>query len=107
MPQALIQLMRQFVLNQLYSQYGHYDGSTIFGQFGTSFFFRNTEPAIAKMISSMCGSETITRQQKNTSFGANEFRDGVSYNEQQQKKLVKICNPSYLYDLDRHTAYSL
>lgn len=75
-------------LNQLYSQYGHYDGSTIFGQFGTSFFFRNTEPAIAKMISSMCGSETITRQQKNTSFGANEFRDGVSYNEQQQKKLL-------------------
>ena len=73
-------------LNQLYSQYGHYDGSTIFGQFGTSFFFRNTEPAIAKMISSMCGSETITRQQKNTSFGANEFRDGVSYSEQQQRK---------------------
>jgi len=78
-------------LKQLYSHYGHYDGSTIFGQFGTSFFFRNTEPAIAKMISSMCGTETVTRQQKNKSFGANTFRDGVSYNEQQQKKaLVEI-----------------
>ncbi len=78
-------------LNQLYSYYGQYDGSTIFGQFGTSFFFRNTEPAIARMVSSMCGSETITRQQKNTSFGANTFRDGVSYNEQQQKKaLVEV-----------------
>lgn len=75
-------------LNQLYSGYGHYDGSTIFGQFGTLFFFRNTEPSIAKMVSSMCGTETITRQQKNTSFGANEFRDGVSYNEQQQKKAL-------------------
>ena len=39
----------------------------------------------------MCGTETVTRQQKNTSFGANTFRDGVSYNEQQQKKaLVEI-----------------
>lgn len=75
-------------LNQLYEQYGTYGGSTIFGQFGTSFFFRNTEPAISKMISSMSGTETITRQQKNTSFGANEFRDGVSYNEHQQRKAL-------------------
>ncbi|WP_410520772.1 type IV secretion system DNA-binding domain-containing protein [Candidatus Tisiphia endosymbiont of Dioctria rufipes] len=28
----------------------------------------------------------MTRQQKNTSFGAYEFRDGVSYNEHQQKQ---------------------
>lgn len=78
-------------LNQLYSNYGHYDGSTIFGQFGTTFFFRNSEPSIAKVVSSMCCMETVVRQQKNTSFGANEFRDGVSYNEQQQKKpLISI-----------------
>ena len=92
-------------LNQLYSQYGHYDGSTIFGQFGTSFFFRNTEPAIAKMISSMCGSETITRQQKNTSFGANEFRDGVSYNEQQQRK--SLVEPDDLANLAIGECYVL
>ena len=73
-------------LNQLYSNYGQYEGSTIFGQFGTNFFFRNNEPAIAKMVSNMCGTETIYRQQKNTSFGAHEFRDGVSYSEQQQQK---------------------
>jgi len=73
-------------LNQLYDYYGSYAGSSIFGQFGTCFFFRNTEPAIAKMFSSMCGSETITRQQKNTSFGANDFRDGVSYQETEKKK---------------------
>jgi type IV conjugative transfer system coupling protein TraD len=73
-------------LNQLYSNYGQYEGSTIFGQFGTNFFFRNNEPAIAKTISSMAGRETIYRQQKNTSFGAHEFRDGVSYSEQQQHK---------------------
>jgi type IV secretory pathway TraG/TraD family ATPase VirD4 len=46
---------------------------------------------MGRLYSSICGSETITRQQKNTSFGANEFRDGVSYNEQQQEKpLVKL-----------------
>jgi type IV conjugative transfer system coupling protein TraD len=73
-------------LNQIYDHYGAYAGSSIFGQFGTCFFFRNTEPAIAKMFSSMCGSKTITRQQKNTSFGANDFRDGVSYQETEKKK---------------------
>jgi type IV secretory pathway TraG/TraD family ATPase VirD4 len=73
-------------LNQIYDHYGSYAGSAIFGQFGTNFFFRNNEPAIAKMVSNMCGTETINRQQKNISFGANEFRDGISYHEQQQKK---------------------
>jgi len=73
-------------LNQIYDHYGAYAGSSIFGQFGTCFFFRNTEPAIAKMFSSMCGTETITRHQKNTSFGANDFRDGVSYQETERKK---------------------
>jgi hypothetical protein len=34
----------------------------------------------------MAGREIIYRQQKNTSFGAHEFRDGVSYSEQQQHK---------------------
>ena len=29
---------------------------------------------------------TITKHQENTSFGANEYRDGVSYNEHQQRK---------------------
>ena len=54
------------------------------------FFFQNKEPEIAKMVSNMCGTETIYRQQKNTSFGAHEFRDGISYSEQQQqKKLVE------------------
>ena len=77
-------------LNQLYLNYGQYGGSAIFGQFGSKFFFLNDEPQIAKMISDMCGTETINNQQKNTSFGANEFRDGVSYTEQErQKKLVE------------------
>lgn len=84
-------------LNQLYGNYGQYAGSTIFGQFGTKFFFRNDEPQIAKMITDLCGSEIINKQQKNTSFGANELRDGVSYTEQEkQKPLVEYSDVSSL-----------
>ena len=79
-------------LNQLYEYYGHHAGSKIFGQFGTLCFFRNQEESIVRMISNMCGTETITRHQKNTSFGANTYRDGVSYNEQQTKKELVAQN---------------
>ena len=79
-------------LNQLYKHYGQHAGSEIFGQFGTLCFFRNQEESIVRMISNMCGTETITRQSKNTSFGANEFRDGVSYNEQETKKQLVTQN---------------
>lgn len=90
-------------LNQLYSIYGQYEGSSIFGQFGTSFFFRNTESIVAKQVSDISGIETITRQQKNTSFGANEFRDGISYSEHQQKK--PLIEPSDLNSLATSSCY--
>jgi len=84
-------------LNQLYSAYGQYDGSSIFGQFGSRFFFRNDEQAIAKMISDMCGSELLSRQQANISFGANEYRDGQSYTTQEKRqKLVEYSDISSL-----------
>ena len=73
-------------LNQIYAHYGHHDGSTIFGQFATKFFFRTDESAICKMISSLSGNQTIIKQQKNTSFGANTHRDGQSYTEQEKSK---------------------
>lgn len=60
-------------LNQLYEHYGHHAGSKIFGQFGTLCFFRNQEESIVRMISNMCGTETITRQQKNTSLERMSF----------------------------------
>lgn len=34
----------------------------------------------------MSGRETMIRQQKNTSFGAHEYRDGVSYSEHAKEK---------------------
>ena len=90
-------------LNQLYSIYGQYEGSSIFEQFGTNFFFRNTESIVAKQVSDISGIETITRQQKNTSFGANEFRDGISYSEHQQKK--PLIEHSDLSSLETGSCY--
>lgn len=92
-------------LNQLYSHYGQYDGSTVLGQFATKFFFRTDEPIIAKMISSMCGTKTITQQQKNTSFGANTYRDGQSYTEQERSR--NLVDYSDLTKLEVGQCYAL
>ena len=77
--------------SQLFAHYGSGEASNLFALFKTKFAFQSDDPMMGKLYSSICGSETVTRQQKNTSFGANTFRDGISYNEQQQEKpLVKL-----------------
>lgn len=77
--------------SQLFAHYGSGEASNLFALFKTKFAFQSDDPMMGKLYSSICGSETITRQQKNTSFGANTHRDGISYNEQQQEKpLVKL-----------------
>lgn len=40
---------------------------------------------MCELYSKLCGRKTTISQQKNTSFGANEFRDGVSYNERREQ----------------------
>ncbi len=73
-------------LSQLNEVYGSYGASKLFGQFGTLCFFRNREESIARMFTHMCGKEIRIHQQKNTSFGAHEFRDGLSFTEQERQK---------------------
>jgi len=77
--------------SQLFAHYGAGDGNNLFALFKTKFAFQSDDPHMGNLYSSICGNETITRQQKNTSFGANTFRDGISYSEQQQEKpLLKL-----------------
>lgn len=57
------------------------------------------------MVSTICGTETVTRQQKNTSFGANEFRDGISYSEQQKTK--QLVDTDDLANLSTGECYTL
>ncbi len=67
--------------SQLYRHYGDADASSLIGLFKTKFVFQSDDPRMGEMYSKLCGTTTVISQQKNTSFGANEFRDGVSYNE--------------------------
>ncbi|RYE27589.1 MAG: DUF87 domain-containing protein [Sphingobacteriaceae bacterium] len=75
-------------VSQIYNNFGYYLGSSIFGQFATKFFFRNDETAMAKIITETFGQKEYTLQQKNTSYGAHEHRDGVSYTEQERHKAL-------------------
>jgi len=77
--------------SQLFAHYGQGEASNLFALFKTKFAFSSDDPMMGKLYSSICGQESVTRQQKNTSFGANTLRDGISYNEQlQEKPLVKL-----------------
>jgi len=71
--------------SQLYTHYGDAGASSLIGLFKTKFIFGSDDPRMGELYSKLCGNTTIITQQKNTSFGANEFRDGVSYNERKEK----------------------
>jgi type IV secretory pathway TraG/TraD family ATPase VirD4 len=70
--------------SQLYHNYGEADASNLIGLFRTKFAFSSDDPKMGELYSKLSGTSTIIQQQKNTSFGANEFRDGVSYNEKRE-----------------------
>lgn len=88
-------------LNQLFDKYGHYAGSTLFDQFATKFIFRSTDPSTARLITDIFGNIEYASQQKNTSYGAHEHRDGVSYTEQEKRKsLITTNDIASLKDLE-------
>ena len=88
-------------LNQLFDKYGHYAGSTLFDQFATKFMFRSTDPSTARLITDIFGTTYYASQQKNTSYGAHEHRDGVSYTEQEKRKsLITTNDIASLKDLE-------
>ena len=70
--------------SQLYQHYGDAEASNLLGLFKTKFAFASDDPRIGELYSKLCGAKTTVSQQKNTSFGANEFRDGVSYSEKKE-----------------------
>lgn len=88
-------------LNQIFDKYGHYAGSTLFDQFATKFMFRSTDPSTARLITNIFGTTYYASQQKNTSYGAHEHRDGVSYTEQEKRKsLITTNDIASLKDLE-------
>ncbi len=79
-------------INQIFDNFGMLQGSTIFGQFATKFLFRSDEPATAKIITEIFGQLEYATSQKNTSYGAHEFRDGISYTEGTKRKALITTN---------------
>jgi type IV conjugative transfer system coupling protein TraD len=91
--------------NQIFAHYGRNSGSVMLGQFNTNIIFRISEVEEAKIIAKRIGEIEYLNQQRNISYGAHEFRDGVSYTEQEKKK--DLVNVSDLNNLETHQAYIL
>ena len=91
--------------NQIFAHYGRNSGSVMLGQFNTNIVFRISEVEEAKIIVKRIGEIEYLNHQKNISYGAHEFRDGVGYTEQEKKK--DLINISDLSNLEVHQAYIL
>jgi type IV secretory pathway TraG/TraD family ATPase VirD4 len=77
--------------NQIFAHYGKNSGSVMLGQFNTNIIFRISEVEEAKLIARRIGEIEYLTQQKNISYGSHEFRDGISYTEQEKRQdLIKI-----------------
>jgi type IV conjugative transfer system coupling protein TraD len=83
--------------NQIFAFYGKNSGGAMLSQFNTNIIFRISEVEEAKIIVKRIGEIEYLSHQKNTSYGAHEMRDGISYTEQEKKQdLVKVNDLSNL-----------
>lgn len=92
-------------LNQLFSIYGRNSGNVMLGQFNTNIIFRILTADEARVVTKRIGEIEYLSHQKNTSYGAHEFRDGISYTEQEKKQEVIL--PSDLAKLEEGQCYIL
>lgn len=92
-------------LNQLFSIYGRNSGSVMLGQFNTNIIFRILSADEARILTKRIGEIEYLSHQKNTSYGAHEFRDGISYTEQEKKQ--DVIQPSDLAKLEEGECYVL
>ena len=92
-------------LNQLFSIYGRNSGSVMLGQFNTNIIFRILSADEARILTKRIGEIEYLSHQKNTSYGAHEFRDGISYTEQEKKQ--DVIQPSDLAKLQEGECYIL
>ena len=73
-------------MSQLYEIYGHHGANTMFAQFGTKFFFKNSDPSMNSLVTRTLGKSEYTSSSQTTSYGASEYREGVSIAEVQGTK---------------------
>jgi len=92
-------------LNQLFSIYGRNSGNVMLSQFNTNIIFRILSADEAKYVTKRIGEIEYLSHQKNTSYGAHEFRDGISYTEQEKRQ--DVIQPSSLASLQEGECYIL
>lgn len=92
-------------LNQLFSIYGRNSGSVMLGQFNTNIIFRILSADESRILTKRIGEIEYLSHQKNTSYGAHEFRDGISYTEQEKKQ--DVIQASDLAKLEEGECYIL
>jgi len=90
-------------INQILSFYGRESGRVMLGQFNTNVVFRIKEVDEARTIAKQVGEVEYLKNQKNTSFGANDIRDGISYTE--QEKTQDVIKVNDLASLGEREAY--
>ncbi len=73
---------------QLEHIYGQAESKAIWDLFNTRFYYRNPSEQVAKFASSDIGHQRIKVTRESTSYGANEFRDGVSLSTAEERRPV-------------------
>jgi len=92
-------------LKQIFAHYGRNSGSVMLGQFNTNVIFKILETDEAQILAKRIGEIEYLTHQKNTSYGAHEFRDGISYTEQERKE--SLIKPNDFANLREREAYIL
>ena len=90
-------------LPQLEKIYGHAEAKEIIGLLNTRLVFANNDPDTARRLSDMMGEQEVQEAVEGISYGASDFRDGVSIND--QNKIKPVISTSDIMTLNNLEAY--
>lgn len=92
---------------QLEDIYGLKQAQSILDMFNSFFFFRCQNPQTTKWISDMMGIVEQKELNEQMSYGANTFRDGVSFSKQlKQKQLIMPIEIANLSNLEAYIKFA-
>lgn len=90
-------------LPQLEKIYGHAEAKEIIGLLNTRLVFANNDPDTARRLSDMMGEQEVQEAVEGISYGASDFRDGVSIND--QNKIKPVISASDIMTLNNLEAF--
>ena len=90
-------------ISQLIDIYGEHAAHALVGQFATWLCLRQNDPKTAQLVSEKLGQIEVNETTQGISYGAHEYRDGVSAN--QQRKMRVVVTPTEVMQLDNLEGY--